>query len=275
MSVIHGKGLAYRINLKRAGLDFLNTRPKKAPIHGLQDPNLPHTVAISYIEPVRAPASATRWNRPTAGLATRKPPVKQAKTARGWTIHNGVVVWHESELEHRVSLRLQARTDVVHLHSQYPVFNWTDDDGKVRKHTADYFVIFPDGVKLAIVVKHEKKRAQMLDEIERIKADPSFAQVDDIRLLTETYGSIEAAENAKAILWSRRHHDQSEVDTLLAELGKVHAPLQFRFGELLRNCATRRTRRIAIWRLIDAGVLISSTGEKINELTWLTRVSAH
>jgi hypothetical protein len=275
MSVIHGKGLAYRLNLKRAGLDFLNKRTDKAKIFGLQDPKLRNTVAVPCNKPATEPRKEVFWNPPTAGLAARKPPVKQEKTARGWTLFKDVVIWHESETELRVALRIQARRDVVLMYSQFPVFAYRGEDGKMHQHTADLYVEYEDGLKQAIVIKHEKKREMMLDEIERIKADPSFAQVDDIRLVTETYGTIEAAENAKNIIWSRRYHDQSQVDALLAFLAKSSGPVQFRFGELLRHCESRRLRRIAIWRLIDLGLLISPTGEKISEITWLTKVSAH
>lgn len=269
MSVLHGKRVARRINRKRAGLGFLNERrKKKAELVGFQDASLKyHRPSTPDVRPtVRR---ELYWNPPGPGFATRRPPLKQARTARGWTIFNGIVVYHESELEHRVSLRIQSRNDVAQLHSQFPVFSFTDAEGKCHRHTADFYVVYKDGFRQAILVKHENKREEMLALIERIKLHSSSAQVDGIHLLTEKYGSIDAFENASFILWSRRHHDEQQADILLELVFGM--PERFRFGELLRNCECRRQRRVALWRLIDLGILIPLTDGKIDELTWLAK----
>lgn len=276
MSVIHSRSVARKIARRRAGLEFLDRRrPKQERTSGMQDASLRHTVRLPKERLVLAPEAMPaltpqgrriRYDR-THGLATRVPPLKNMKTARGWTDCRDIVVYHESELEHRVSLRLQARNDVAELHSQFPVFHYYDDDGKLHKHTADFFVVYRDGFRQAIVVKQEKKREEMEALNTRIQAHPSSHLVDDIVLRTERYGTIEAAENAHMVRWSREYHNQPDVDELLDIVAKLHG--WFRFGSLLKNCECLERRRVAVWRLIDSGVLYCPTGEKITELTYL------
>ncbi len=276
MSVIHSRSVARKIARRRAGLGFLDRRrPMNVRISGMQDTSLRRPVRLpeerlilaAEARPTLTPQGRRILYDKTHGLATRVPPLKNMKTARGWTYYRGIVVYHESELEHRVSLRLQARNDVAELHSQFPVFHYHDDDGKLHKHTADFFVVYKDGFRQAIIVKQEKKRKEMEGLIERIEADPSAQLVDGIVLRTERYGTIEAAENAQMVRWSREYHNQEDVDELLDIVGKLHG--WFRFGALLNDCACIPRRRVATWRLIDAGILFSLTGEKITELSWL------
>ncbi|WLP56502.1 hypothetical protein [Agrobacterium fabrum] len=98
------------------------------------------------------------------------PADKQAKTARGHTFFNDNGVYHESELEHRVSSVLQTLSGLRELQSQYPKVHYTDADGVVREHTFDYFVVLKDGARVAVAVKYARKRAQMLDLLNRICA---------------------------------------------------------------------------------------------------------
>ncbi|QRM44599.1 hypothetical protein [Rhizobium sp. BG4] len=287
MSVIYSREVARKIARRRAGLGFLDhRRPRPEPISGMQDAALRRKVRLPEERLVLAPASAlvpspasARVPAPapgarrvvydrTAGIAKRRPPLKNMKTARGWTYHKGNIVYHESETEHRVALRIGIRNDVAELHSQAVKFQHSDDDGREHDHIADFLVIYDDGYKQAVLVKHEEKREEMEALIERIYADPSSRQVDEIILRTERYGTIEAAENAMMIRWSREYHNQLDVDELL----KVVLGLKsgwFRFGSLLRNCSSIERRRVAVWRLIDVGVLFSPTGEKITELSFL------
>ncbi|MGR9373927.1 hypothetical protein [Rhizobium leguminosarum] len=282
MSVIHSRSVARKIARRRAGLGFLDRR-RRSPeerVTGMQDPALRSTVRFPEERLVLAtqklpslePQPRRVIHDRTHGLATRVPPLKNMKTARGWTYHRNVIVYHESELEHRVSLRLQVRNDVAAVHSQFPVLQHLDDDGKLHQHTADLFVVYDDGSRQAIIIKHEHKREEMEALIKRIKAHPSSQQVDDIVLRTELYGTIEAAENAHMIRWSREYHDQADVDELMGVVGTLHG--WFRFGSLLKDCPSIERRRVAIWRLIDTGFLFSVTGEKITELTWLGHASA-
>lgn len=274
MSVIHSRKLARKIERKRIGLEHLRkpvSTEKK--ISGMQDPTMICTQAKAYkIETKTVIKSAGFWNPLDYGKATRLPPNKGAKTARGSMPYSGHVIPFESEIEHRNLLTLMARNDVADIHGQFPVFQYIDEAGKTRSHTADFFVRFKDGYLLALLVKMERKRAEMEALIGRIKSYGLDGKVDDIRILTEKNGSFEAAANARNILWSRRHHNEEEVRELLAVLRKMHG--FFRFGDLLWGYNNVPARRVAVWRLIDQGVLFSPTGEEICELTWLRKASA-
>jgi hypothetical protein len=263
MSVIHSRALARKIARRRVGLGFLDHRkgygPKAIPSCTLR------------LTEQKSLERRVIYDR-TPGPAARMPPLKNAATARGFTFFKDTIVYHESELEHRVSLRLQARNDIARLYSQYPVFTHLDDDGKPHQHTADFCVVFNDGFRQAVVVKKETKREAIEDLIRRISAHPSANQVDGIVLRTEKYGSIDALENAMMVRWSREYHDQDDVDELLEVVSDLHG--WFRFGSLLRDCVSIERRRVAVWRLIDAGILFSVTGEKITEMSFLGHAPA-
>lgn len=214
----------------------------------------------------------------TCGLAVRKPASKQKATARGGTFFNGVEVYHESELEHRVSLTIQGRNDVRELHSQYPVFLYIGADGEVHRHINDFFVVLDDGRRIAVPVKYNRKKISMDDLILRIRKagftaidegnELTVGAVDDIIHISETGATLEDFENAQELLHFRGLHDEIEFQVLLDIVRKL--PGNFRMGELFRNCAHRGKRRTAIWRLIDRGYLVPVSRGRIDELAWLS-----
>lgn len=207
------------------------------------------------------------WNEPTTGHATRRPPIRQAKTARGFSLFNNIVVFHESELEHRVSTVIQARNDVRELHSQFPVLQFADDDGVIHKHIFDFYVVFSDGHRVAVAVKYAKKQKlieKMFSQIEK----KDFSHVADyLCLMTEEDATYDAFHNAHDILRSRHQIDKIEYDT--TRLITEQLVGRFRFGDLLRGCPQIGNRRNAIWQLIDHGLLVPLSTERISDLTWL------
>lgn len=271
MSVIHSRSLARKIAKSRAGLGCLDSRrPRQHGVSSMAVTSLRRTVALPeqrLVLSATAPSGSRVLRDRTHGLATRVPPLKNARTARGWTYFGDTIVYHESELEHRVSLRLQARNDIAQLHSQFPVFKYRDDAGELHEHTSDFYILYKDGYRQAVVVKEERKRKPTEALIDSISADPSAHQVDSIILRTEKYGSIDALENALMVRWSREYHDQDDVDELVNVVSGLHG--WFRFGTLLQNCESIERRRVAVWRLIDLGMLFSVTGEKISDLSFL------
>lgn len=221
-----------------------------------------------------------RWEEPSSGLATRRPPHKNAKTARGFTLHSNVMVDHESELEHRVSVILQARRDVEALHSQYPVVIYVDADGITRNHTFDYFAVLKNGLRIAIAVKPFRKQEVMLDLLEQIRqsgltgynAQGLLAHkiFDQVILLTGVEANWDAYENAKDILRSRDHYHGDEYDGLALEILKF--PDQFRFGELFRATGPTAKRWATAWALIDHNVITPVKSGRINNISWMTAV---
>ncbi|WP_245450246.1 Tn7 transposase TnsA N-terminal domain-containing protein [Rhizobium anhuiense] len=178
------------------------------------------------------------------------------------------MVFHESELEHRVSTIIQARADVRELHSQFPVLPFADDDGVLHEHTFDFYVVFDDGYRVAIAVKHARKQAQILDMFDRIGRHDFSHVADDLRLMTEEDATYEAFYNAHDILLSREHFDEAEYQTTRSIAKRLAG--RFRLGELLRGCSHLGARRDAVWQLIDDGLLIPLSSGRISDLTWLT-----
>jgi hypothetical protein len=219
-----------------------------------------------------------RYAAPHPGLATRRPALKQAKTSRGHSIFRGVILWHESLLELRVSYLLQTWHKVREIQSQYPRVTYIDGEGKTRTHTFDYYVVFEDGRRLAIAVKMDRKRAMMLDMLSRIEEAGICEKggrrlADETRLMTERDGSVTSFHNSSEILASRETCDPAAE----AELREIVRRMtgRFRFMTLLSGCQSVATRRAAIWHLIDLGELVPKGIGLIDELTWLERDMAN
>lgn len=210
-------------------------------------------------------------------MAERAPPFKQAKTARGHTFFGDVVVYHESETEHRVSTILRAYGDIREIHSQYPKVEWIDDDGVIHHHTFDYFIVAPNGLRVAIAVKDARKEAVMTDLMGRIIANgitgiqkdgTRFRGIADAVLIaTNKHATIDHFDNATAILMSRRHHNDAECVALLNVIQQM--PGVFRFGQLLLNAPSPARRRTGVWRLIDHRYIEPVNQGRIDELSWL------
>ncbi|MBN8242363.1 hypothetical protein JF546_05010 [Nitratireductor aquimarinus] len=219
-------------------------------------------------------ADIFRYTPPHPGLATRRPALKQAKTSRGHSIYRGVVLWHESLLELRVSYLLQTWRDVREIHSQYPRVTFVDAEGKTRTHTFDFYVVFEDGRRLAIAVKMNRKRAEMLEMLARIEAEGICHNggrrlADETRLMTEKDGNVASFHNCSEILAARETHDPVAVEELRQIIRCTTG--RIRFATLLSGCRDVAARRAAVWHLIDLGELVSKGTGRIDELTWLSR----
>lgn len=276
--MLHTHKIAKHIYLKRAGLQELLFPAGPLTVNDY-DRSPSSTNSYRGADTDRAERSTTVWREPDHGLAVRTPALKQAKTARGHVFYGHTVIYHESELEHRVSVLLKTYRGVARLISQYPKVEYVDDDGVIRHHTFDYFVEWTDGTRIAIAVKYERKREEMLQLLERICAygitgvdkngDSTPGVADAVALVTDAQATYEAFENAFFLLSSRDHHDDAECAVLHNIVLKM--PDTFRFGQLLLGCWPRAKRRTAIWRLIDLAVLQPVSHGRIDELTWLRR----
>ncbi|MBB4010261.1 hypothetical protein [Allorhizobium taibaishanense] len=273
----HTHKIAKHLYLKRAGLRELSF--PNGSVSSVDQSPLP-AASISYLAVTSGSMAAkprSAWHEPDHGLALRTPALKQAKTTRGHTFYRDTVIYHESGLEHRVSVVLQTYRGLARLISQYPKVEWVDEDGVAHHHTCDYFIELADGTRVAIVVKYERKREEMLDLIERIcnngitgiakGGKRTVGVADAVVLVTNAQATQEAFENAYFLLSSRAHHDQAECAALYDIVQQL--PGTFRFGQLLLNCWPRAKRRTAIWRLLDLGLIEPVNPGLIDELAWL------
>ena len=218
------------------------------------------------------------WQEPTPGYATRRPGHRNNTTARGFTPFNDVVVYHESELEHRVSTLLQARTDVDELHSQFPVMAYLDADNVQRTHTFDYFVVLRSGRRMAVTVKQFKKRAKMHLLLKQVRQSGMLVRnehnefrsgfVDDLALITDVDANMDAFLNASDILRARDFYNREDHVELLDQV--QHFPGRFRFGELFRNCTNQARRWTAAWALIEYGNIRPFQPGRISDVSWMT-----
>lgn len=225
----------------------------------------------SSLKPAGENTETFRYTAPHPGLATRRPALKQAKTSRGHSIFRGIILWHESLLELRISYLLQTWKSVREIHSQYPRVTYVDADGRTRTHTFDYYVVFEDGRRLAIAVKMNRKRASMLDMLTRIENDGISHKggrrlADETRLMTEKDGTVASFHNCSEILASRETCDPAAADELRKIVRRMTG--RFRFMTLLSGCQNVAARRAAIWHLIDLGELLPEGIGRIDELTW-------
>ncbi|KQW82054.1 hypothetical protein [Ensifer sp. Root127] len=272
----HTHKITKHVYLKRAGLQDLSFPANPiASDRSLPPPALFASYRAANTEWGERPTSA--WLEPDHGLAVRVPALKQAKTARGHTFYRDTIVYHESELEHRVSTALQTYRNVTRIISQYPKVEYADVHGVFRHHTFDYFIELADETQIAIAVKYERKRQEMIELLELVCANGitgvnkdgsrTHGIADAVALVTNAVATHETFENAYFVLSSRNHHDENECTALYEIVREL--PGTFRFGQLLVGCGPRAKRRTAIWRLIDLGLLTPLSHGRIDELTWL------
>lgn len=111
----------------------------------------------------------------------------------------GEVMQFQSHTELKTLLVLQARPNVVRLENQVP-FGWTDQNGARKYHLFDFRVTLSDGARVALMVKHARKAAQMeflaLMRGIAARAVPHFA--DRICLVTEN--DLDPVEVHNAVL---------------------------------------------------------------------------
>ena len=163
------------------------------------------------------------------------------------------------------------------IYSQYPVLLYRDAEGKWRDHICDFCVEMDDNDLFAIAVKHARKTQVMNDLLDRIRAEGFLRKnrngtttrgaVSDIRLMTEREATYGAYENAERILRARCMRDDLEFSVTVDLVQTFHG--RFRFGDLLRGCHDRAARRTAILLLIDEGILVPETLDRIDDLTML------
>ena len=176
------------------------------------------------------------------------------------------MVFHESELEHRVSTIIQARADVRELHSQFPVLPFADDDGVIHDHTFDYYVVFNDGYRVAIAVKHARKQALIHDMFDRIARHDFSHVADDLRLMTEEDATYEAFYNAHDILRAREHFDEIEYDTTRSIAARLVGLSGWRVAPRPDRILERE--RDAVWQLTDPRLSASLLSRgRISDLT--------
>lgn len=183
---------------------------------------------------------------------------------------------NDSWLEGGVGCCLEARRDVVHLRDQWPKVEYVDADGVVRTHVFDWHIALENKKRFAIAVKPFDKvessgLATTIDLIRKQRAHRKFA--DGIVIFTDRDVTRDDAANAKQVLRSRRFRDNAEVQTAANELRSVNGNILF--GDLVRKGCAEASRRNAMWRMIDLGILLPVVREKVTDRTkmWVNHIA--
>lgn len=192
------------------------------------------------------------WNPPVPHGGERNVASKSSATKVGVLVSENREVPVESSYEERAFYVVQARPGFMSLRSQYPVATYIDDVGAEHKHFFDALAEFADGRRIAIAVKPERSRVKIEPILENIKkrGSPHF---DAVELITEKVATLEEYQNATELLLNRKLHNQTEVDRLIADLRE--GPACVSFLRMLYSDVPLPDRRVAIWRLIDLGIL--------------------
>lgn len=192
------------------------------------------------------------WNPPIPHGGERNVASKSSATKVGVIVSNNREVPVESSYEERAFYVVQARPGFMSLRSQYPMATYVDDNGAEHKHFFDALAEFADGQRVAIAVKPERSRGKIEPILEKIKkrGSPHF---DAVELITEKTATVEEYQNATELLLNRKLHNQTDVDRLIADLRE--GPACASFLRMLYSDVPLPDRRVAIWRLIDLGIL--------------------
>lgn len=216
---------------------------------------------------------------PLPSPGVRVPTTKGARTARGYTIFNGRVVHHESELEHRASTCIQARNDVCVLISQPYKIRFTDENGEIAHHIFDFHIGYADGLRVAAAVKPATKvdkLAALLEYLlqsgQLVREDGSLGELseafDRITIIDENWASLDEYHNAKSILWALKK-PRAQACPLVRQRALSLRSTKLRYIDLINGLRDDGPCHIAFWRLVHEGILTPLQPGRIDDLTWM------
>lgn len=182
----------------------------------------------------------------------------------------------ESLGERNVRDTLLGRRDLVNLRDQWPRVAYIDGHGTLRHHVFDYCAKYANGFVEAVAVKP-------LSRVDRPdgRGSPSLREIIrlinvqlEIRryahhaiILTEADVSNEDARSAHRLRESRRYRDQADMAEAIAVLETLGS--RFRLFHLLQGAADVWRREMAVWALIDDGMILAAEPGEIIDRSWL------
>lgn len=145
-------------------------------------------------------------------------------------------------------------------------------DGRTGSHTFDFWVRYESGFREAIAVRTSARVQSLgrsgvtLPEILDNLVAPVFSRFADSReMYTDADVSEEDADNARDILLSRKHYHEGDYREALAYVAPICGSV--RFHDLLQGAAVPAYRRMALWCLIDDGILFPVEPGRITDLS--------
>lgn len=228
------------------------------------------TALPAYQRPRRKPDSRRgAYQPPSKHNDLRNVARNSRKNARGFTIFNGHQIQHESQLEQRVSMVLQADNTVADLFSQAVRQDYIDVNGTKTYTIFDFLAIKRDGSHVGVAVKPERYRKRMEAMFGQIAKTAEKVFIDRAVFYSDLDATREKFANARNVLWARGIADPDEVNHLMEFL--VSQEL-IEFWDLYdENEIGHWGRKAAIWRLIDLGILVpEDDGARIDDFSRLT-----
>jgi hypothetical protein len=266
------KAALQRVLYNRAGVAIDNTIPDET---SYLEPD------SNYIGVVQKPKNGSPtgevWIEPGETTGTRRVDFKSKVSFRGalpYAALNRELVM-ESTIEGRANLLFMARRDIVEVRDQWPVIEIVDEDGVIEKPVFDNWLRMIDGTRIAVAVKPVSKvrSSGILRTLKLAQEQGIGGLADKVALVTDAYANHANAFNAAWKLHARRMRNQAEYVEAFEIAFESHGSV--RFHDLLLGARRPAGRRIAIWNLIDEGILVPDQAGRIDDLSFLHRATSN
>lgn len=154
-------------------------------------------------------------------------------------------------LEANVLFCLMADRSIRDLRDQWPVVA----DGEGGKHVFDFHAVRFDGKRTAYAVRPEAlvSKSGLTRKIDYLNRTGVGGFADEAVILTDRDVTVADIYNAKRLLRSRRLRNDADMAEAMELVSIIHGAVTFH--SLLRGAEVEARRRIALWGLIDLGVL--------------------
>jgi hypothetical protein len=221
------------------------------------------------------PTIPLRYTPVLPSRGDRKPATKSPFNYRGEqpSLCGEHTMYFESDVERRAAHIFRADRKVVELIEQTPTVYFVDANGDECQHTFDFWLRLANGKRVAIAAKPLSLIVEsgLLDTLKRIYRTDISDQVDHITWIDERFANEDANANAEWILLARRVRNEDEYKATRKLVENVTNAV--RFWDLVRLAATPAHRRIAIWNLIDEGILRPATPGRVTNSSLLVKVN--
>jgi len=266
------KAALKRVLYSRAGVAIENIVPDDT--HYLV-PDSNHVGVL--VKPADGSPTGEIWIEPGASTGTRSVDFKSIASFRGalpYAQFNRQLVM-ESTIEGRFIMIAMTRPDIVEIRDQWPVVEYVDKYGELHKTIFDFWIRLADGTCIAVSVKPAAKvrSSGVLEMLKSVQDQGVGGFADRVALVTEVYASHDAAANAGWKLHARRMRNQFQYLEALDFVSDLRGSV--RFDDLLKDASSPAGRRVAIWNLLDEGLLVPDAPGRIDDLSFLHRATSN
>ncbi|MBY3102328.1 hypothetical protein HFO69_32310 [Rhizobium laguerreae] len=266
------KAALKRVLYDRAGLTIDNSIPDETQY---LEPDNNYVGVIQ--KPKNGSATGEVWIEPGESTGTRDVGFKSTASFRGavpYVAFNRQLVM-ESTIEGRANLIFMARRDIVEIRDQWPVVEFHDEDGVFHGTVFDHWIRLVDGSRVAVAVKPVSKvrSSGILKTLKLAQEQGIGGFADRVALVTEIYASHASAFNAAWKLYSRRARNEVQYLEAFDLVSAINGSV--RFHDLLQGATRPAGRRVAIWNLLDEGILVPHEAGRIDDLSFLHRATSN